>query len=109
MHQIPEGLFKKVCFCIDEIPFLTFIDRALRSMSENSFRSVYSGKLNKDLQTSMEINKIIRTRQDLTLRLKYTPNDVGVNGIHYATKLAIKAADEATELAKQKRARKLFD
>lgn len=109
MHHIPEGLFKKVCFCVDEIPFLTFIDKSLRSMSENSFRSVYSGKLNKDLQTSMEINKMIRTRQDLTLRLKYTPNDVGVNGIYYATKLAIKAADDATELARQKRARKLFD
>lgn len=109
MHRIPEGLFKKVCICVDEIPFLTFIDRSLRSMSENSFRSVYSGKLNKDLETSMQINKVIRTRQDLTLRLKYTPNDIGVDGMYHATKLAIKAADEATELAKQKRARKLFD
>lgn len=74
-------------------------------MSENSFRSVYSGKLNKDLETSMEINKVLRTRQDLTLRLKYVPNDLGVNGMYYATKLAIKAAEEATQAAREEKKR----
>lgn len=103
MHRIPENLFKKVCICVDEIPFLTFIDRSLRSMSENSFRSVHTGKLNKDLETSMQINKVIRTRQDLTLRLKYVPNDIGVNGMYHATKLAIKAAEEATQSAREQR------
>lgn len=66
-------------------------------MSENSFRSVHTGKLNKDLETSMEINKVLRERQDLTIKLKFVPNDIGVDGMYKASKLAIKAAQEATQ------------
>lgn len=65
-------------------------------MSENSFRSTYTGKLNKDLETSMEINKVLRTRQDFILRLKYVPNDVGLDGIYHATKIAEKTAAQVT-------------
>ncbi|XP_055297768.1 uncharacterized protein LOC129566152 [Sitodiplosis mosellana] len=97
MQRIPKGLFTKVCICVDEIPLITFIDRSLRNMSENSFRSVHTGKLNKDLETSMGVNKEIRMRQDLTLRLKYVPNDIGVDGMYRATKLATKAAQDATQ------------
>lgn len=105
-QQIPENLFDKLCICVDEIPLITFVDKSLRNMSENSFRSVYSGKLNKDLETSMELNRLIRTRQDLTLRMKYVPNDIGSSGMYYATKQAIKAAEEATQQYKEHRFKK---
>lgn len=101
MEQIPKGLFKKVCICVDEIPMITFVDRSLRNMSENSFRSVHTGKLNKDLETSMEINKALRLRQDLTIRLKYVPNDIGVNGMYRVSKMSISAAEQATYESKQ--------
>lgn len=61
-------------------------------MSENSFRSTYTGKLNKDLETSMELNSVLRTRQDLTLRIKYCPNDINVEEIYQAGKLALKGS-----------------
>lgn len=66
-------------------------------MSENSFRSLNTGKLNKDLETSMELNKLLRTRQDLTMRLRYVPNDIDVHGMYRATRLAKTAAHEATQ------------
>lgn len=106
MQQIPQDLVKKICVCVDEIPMITFIDKSLRNMSENSFRSVHTGKLNKDLETSMEINKLIRLRQDFALRLKYLPNDIGVNGMYRATKLAIKASEEATKEDREERYKK---
>lgn len=97
LEQIPQNLFKNVCLCVDETRMLTFVNRSLRSMSENSFRSLNTGKLNKDLETSMLLNKLLRTREDLTLRMKYVPNDIGVDGMYQATKLAKKAAEEATQ------------
>lgn len=96
-EQIPTKLFTKLCICVDELGLITFIDNSLRNMSENSFRSVVTGKLNKDLETSVEINKVLRLRDDLTLRLKYIPNDIGVDGMYKATKLSEKAAAEATQ------------
>lgn len=105
LEHFPENLVKKLCICVDENRFITFIDKSIRSMSENSFRSVHTGKLNKDLETSMEINKLIRTRQDFTLRLKYVPNDIGVDQMHHATKISQKAADAATILARQQKHR----
>lgn len=97
LQQVPQNLFRNVCFCVDETRMLTFVNRSLRSMSENSFRSVYTGKLNKDLESSMELNRMLRTRQDLTIRLRYVPNDIGVDGIYQATRLARQASNEATK------------
>lgn len=76
-------------------------------MSENSFRSLVTGKLNKDLETSMEINRLIRQRQDLTLRLKYVPSDIGVDGIYHANRMAIAASEEATKEYRNKELRKV--
>lgn len=106
LKLVPEGLFKKLTICVDEIPLITFIDKSLRNMSENSFRSIHTGKLNKDLETSMEINKLIRMRQDLTLRLKYVPNDIGVDGMYKATKFSIKAAEDATQRDREQRCKR---
>lgn len=103
IHQVPENVIKKLCICVDTSPLITFIDRSLRSMSDNSFRSVFTGKLNKDLETSMEINKALRLRQDFTLRLKYVPNDIGVYGIYHSTKLAKETAEKCTKQDKKER------
>lgn len=103
MQQIPQGLFTKLCICIDELGLMRMIDSSLRNMSENAFRSIHTGKLNKDLETSMQINKELRMRQDLTLRLKYVPNDIGVEGMHIARKMSIKSAYDATEQSKRKK------
>lgn len=97
LQQVPQNLFKNACFCLDETRMLTFVNRSLRLMSENSFRSVNTGKLNKDLESSMELNRLLRTRQDLNMRLRYVPNDIGVNGMYNATRLARRASDEATQ------------
>lgn len=96
LQQMPQDLLQKLCVCMDDMRCLTFVNKSIRSMSENSFRSLRTGKLNKDLETSMELNRLLRTRHDLKLRMKYVPNDIGVDGMYYATKLARKAADEAT-------------
>lgn len=72
-------------------------------MSENSFRSVHTGKLNKDLETSMEVNKELRLRQDLIIRMKFVPNDIGVDGMYKAKKLATEAAGQATQEDRSKR------
>lgn len=83
---------------MDETGALSFVNQSLRTMSENSFRSVNTGKLNIDLDTSMELNKLLRTRGlSLKLRLKYVPNDINVSGMYYASRLANQAALEATE------------
>ncbi|XP_031632551.1 uncharacterized protein LOC116346555 isoform X2 [Contarinia nasturtii] len=101
MQQIPKDSFKKLCIQTDDLGLITFIDQSLRSMSENSFRSVYTGKLNKDVQTSMELNEILRSRQDLTLQLMFCPNDICVDGMYHAVKMAERAAAIATEDAKK--------
>lgn len=103
LQQIPENLFTKLCIMVDDPRFITFIDKGLRRMSENSFRSVTSGKLNEDLQTSMEVNQILRLRQDLKFQLIYCPSDVSSEGMSYAKKLARDAADKATLDAKHSR------
>lgn len=97
LQQVPQGLFQNVCFCVDSISMLTFVNRSLRSMSENSFRSLNTGKLNKDLESSMELNRLLRTRPDLVMRMRYVPNDIGVDGMYHATRLARRASDEATQ------------
>ena len=81
-----------------------FVAHSLPSMSENAFRSVYTGRLNKDLETSMEINTLLRTRQDLKIQIQYIPNDIGFNDIYVAGKNAKAAAD----LAERMRLRQLM-
>lgn len=95
LKSIPKNLFDKVCLGMDDMTLLNFVAYHLRLMSENAFRSTYTGKLNKDLETNMEINTLLRTRQDLTFRLQYVPNDVGFPDAYQANKNAIRAADQA--------------
>lgn len=95
LQSIPHGLFTKVSLNTDDIMVTKFIARHLKNMSENSFRSTYTGKLNKDLETNMEVNKLLRTRQDLTFRVQYTPNDITFPPAVYANKMAMNAANDA--------------
>lgn len=64
-------------------------------MSENSFRSTYTGKLNKDLETNMDVNKLLISRQDLTFRVQYTPSDIQFPPAKHANKMAMNAANDA--------------
>lgn len=59
LQHIPQNLFEKACLCVDETRMLTFIKKSLRSMSENSFRSLNTGKLNKDLETVIQLNRFV--------------------------------------------------
>lgn len=65
------------------------------NLSENSFRSVRTGKLNKDLQTCMALNKVLRSRKDLTIRVKFCPLDIRVTEMFLADKYALRAAKDA--------------
>lgn len=73
----------------------TFLAENLPEISENSFRSVYTGKLANDLDTNMAINTLIRSRTDLKLRVKYVPIKIGFADMNFARNLAIDAAKEA--------------
>ncbi|XP_031628004.1 uncharacterized protein LOC116343864 isoform X1 [Contarinia nasturtii] len=101
MEQIPKDSFKKLCIMTSHISMTTFIGRALPQMSENSFRSIQSGRLNKDLQTSMEINRVLRSRDDLIFQVMWCPSDMGVDGMHHAKKMAEEAAKTVTLDAKK--------
>lgn len=92
---------------MDELTFISFTDKGLRYMSENSFRSGVSGKLNKDLETSMEMNRLLRVRQDFALRLKFVPNDVGNDFMYQAQKIAVKAAERATRQYREEHFKKM--
>lgn len=64
-------------------------------MSENAFRSVYTGKLNSDLETNMALNTVLRTRTDLKFRVKYVPLKIGFADMIFARQLATKASKDA--------------
>lgn len=77
---------------MNEQTLTKYVAISLKNMSENAFRSIRTGRLNKDLETCMELNKIIRSRQDLTIRMKFVPPDIGVNEVFFAEILAQRAA-----------------
>lgn len=95
LKSIPNNLVNKVCICVDEIWVTTFLAETLPEISENSFRSVYTGKLANDLETNMAINTLIRSRTDLKLRAKYVPIKIGFADMNFARNMAINAAKEA--------------
>lgn len=95
LKSIPQGSFSKVAFNVDDLGLGRIVTNSLPIISENAFRSAYTGKLFKDLETHMEINTILRTRQDLTIRIQYTPNDIGFPPSYHAMKMAMNAANDA--------------
>lgn len=107
LESMPKNAFNKVCICVDQIWVPPFLSDHLCEMSENAFRSTYTGKLNPDLETNMAINQLLRTRQDLTFRLKYTPTRIGLAEMAFAKKSAIEAS-KAAEERRRLESKKLF-
>lgn len=95
LKSIPHDLFSKVALNTNDLTMVKYVACSLRNMSENSFRSTYSGKLNKDLETNMQVNTLLRTRQDLTFRVQFTPSDICFPPAKYAWKMATNAANDA--------------
>lgn len=109
LKSIPKDLVNKVCICVDQEWVTTFMAENLPDISENSFRSVYTGKLAMNLETNMAINTLIRSRTDLKLRFKYVPLHIGFADMHFARKLAIDAAKEAERQQRLKLNRIIID
>lgn len=103
LRTLPKDLFKKVCIGLDDLKLTGFLSINLHSMSENAFHSTYTGRLNKDLETNMEINTLLRTRTDLTFRLQFVPNSYGIPYIRHARKMATEAARAANDAEKRRR------
>lgn len=97
LESIPKNLINEVCICVDQAWVATFMAEHLPELSENSFRSVYTGKLANDLETNMAINTLIRSRTDLKFRLKYVPIKIGFVDMQFALNLAIEAAKKAEQ------------
>lgn len=100
---MPNNLFDKLCICVDELWLLTFLAQHLREISENAFRSTFTGKLTTDLETNMTLNTLIRTRTDLKIRIKYVPVKIGFADIIFARQQAIETAKNAEHQRRLKR------
>lgn len=100
LKNIPTNSYKKVCICVPDAGVIKFICKSLPRLSENSYRSVRTGRLIKDLETAMEINNILRARQDITFRMKFIPTGVGY---HYAQLARHRAMIMAEDLTRQKK------
>lgn len=70
--------------------------RGVKHLSENSYRSVRSGRLNKDLDIVMALNDAFRERNQIEYRIKFVPNKIDVDGVYNACKNAERAAEKAT-------------
>lgn len=101
LQSIPEDSFKKVCICVREAGVINYVCNAIPRLSENSFRSMTTGRLIKDLETSMEINKILRMRHDITFRVQFIPTTVGYPDACYAHGWASRLSVDLTRAKKE--------
>lgn len=106
---MPENLFSKTCICVNGRSFIEYIDQYLREASDNSFRNIRSGRMISDLETSMEINQLLRKRNDLALRLKYVPDGIRMPEMFKARRLAIEASEKYSMIMKHKKSNLLSD
>lgn len=103
LQTIPQNLFIRTCLCVNGRSFLTYIDAHLRDGSDNSFRNIRSGRIMSDIETAMEINRLLRTRSDLDFQLKYVPDAIRMPDMHRAKRMAIEAAERFTFIMRQKK------
>lgn len=97
LRTIPESpTLERVCICVPTKHLISLIDVELRECSDNSFRGLRNGRVIKDIATCMEINKILRTRQNLLFRLKYVPITLNLPAMYYCRKMAIAEAQKQT-------------
>lgn len=101
LKNIPTNSYKKVCICVCESGVIDFICRAIPELSENSYRSVRTGRLIQDLETSMEINEILRARQDITVRMKFIPTGIGYHHASFARNWAMRVSRNLTQQKKR--------
>lgn len=99
IKSAPIDIVKKICICSTNLKSCWFL-RYIDSLSENSFRSVKTGRLNKDLQLVMELNNILRERNQIEWRTKYVPKMIMKDEMHYAT---LQTERTWIELDRQKR------
>lgn len=103
LQSIPHNSFSKTCLCVNGRPFITYIDSWLREASDNSFRNIRSGRIISDLETGMDINRILRMRTDLLLRLKYVPDAIRMPDMYKAKRMAIEAAHKYSMIMRENR------
>lgn len=103
LQIIPANLFSQTCLCVNGRSFLTYIDEHLRTASDNSFRNIRSGRIMSDIETGMEINRLLRTRDDLKFQLKYVPDRIRMPDMYRAKRMAINAADRFTVSMRQEK------
>lgn len=89
LKTIPDNAFEKVCICVPNKHLISLIDVELRECSDNSFRNIINGRVISDMETCIEINRILRTRQNLLVRLKYVPNTLNTPAMYHCRKMAI--------------------
>lgn len=109
LEMMPQNLFSKTCFCVNGRSFIEYIDQYLREASDNSFRHIRSGRLMSDLETSMQINALLRKRNDLVLRLKYVPNAIRMPQMYKARRMAIKASEKYSMIMRHKKTNLISD
>lgn len=109
IKAIPENSLTKLCICVNETRVLSYVSKGMLHLSENSFRSVKTGRLIKDLETAMELNALLRSRTDLTIQLRYIPTNIHYDDAHYADQWAERLADELTRAHKQRDNLNLID
>lgn len=102
IKSVPTDIVKKVCICTPQLLGISFFTCVPR-LSENSYRSIRTGRLNKDLEMSMEINSIMRELNHIEWCMKYVPHAIMASGIHSAT---ITAEKKWIEVNRQKKREK---
>lgn len=109
LKNIPENSFTKVCICVNDTRSMHFVARGIKNLSENSYRSAKTGRLTKDFQVTSQLNDTIRSRTDLTIRVRYIPLNVHYAEGFIANNWANRLASELTTKAKQERSVRLLD
>lgn len=79
---------------------VSFLARGVKMLSENSYRSVRTGRLNKDLDIVMKLNEAFRARNQIEYRIKFVPLNIAVDEIYHVRKDAEREAERVTEKKK---------
>lgn len=109
LKAIPENTFKKVCICFNETRPIHFIAQGLQQLSENSYRGSKTGRLINDVETCTELNKLLRTRTDLTLRMRYIPTTIHYDEAYTAERWAERLADQMTRAKRLQKTMNLIE
>lgn len=90
IEGFPNIEAKKLCICSDCSHTLKMMGR-LQDYSENGFRSISKGSILRNKSTCEELNRILRLRNDIQIRMLYTPTAIAWH-MKEAQKLAMLAS-----------------